>query len=69
MATVTVSSKYQVVIPLEVRREIPIEIGQRMAVVTKGGVISLVPEQPVSSLRGIAKGANVAGVRDKRDRL
>jgi bifunctional DNA-binding transcriptional regulator/antitoxin component of YhaV-PrlF toxin-antitoxin module len=69
MATVTVSAQYQVEIPLEVRLEIPLEVGQRMTVVTKGGVISLVPEQPLAKLRGIAKGADVNGFRDEQDRL
>ncbi len=65
MAEAIVSPKYQVVIPKEIRRELPIHKGQRLQVVAKGGVISLVPERPLSELRGLLRGASTAGVREK----
>jgi hypothetical protein len=40
-----------------------------LQVVAKGGVISLVPERPLSELRGLLRGASTEGVREKRDRL
>jgi len=69
MAQVIVSSKYQVVIPEEIRREVPIHKGQRLQVIAKGGVISLVPERPLAELRGLLRSASIAGVREKGDRL
>jgi AbrB family looped-hinge helix DNA binding protein len=68
MAHATVSAKFQVVIPTEIRREVPIRKGQRLQVVAKGDVISLVPERPLAVFRGLLKGASTAGVREKRDR-
>jgi len=69
MTQVTVSSKYQVVIPKEVRRQVPLHTGQKLAVVVKEGVIALLPERPLASLRGFLKGMRAQGLREKRDRL
>jgi len=41
----------------------------RFTVLDKGGVLYLVPERPVRSYRGIAKGAVPSGIREKQDRL
>ena len=68
MATATISSKYQVVIPKGIRRQIPIRVGQVVQVIAKGGVITLVPERPLSELRGILAGADTSEVREKKDR-
>lgn len=69
MAIVTVSSKYQVVIPREVRRGLGLKPGQKLIVLEKGGIISLVPDEPLSSLRGSLRGMSVQGLRDERDRF
>ena len=69
MTQVTVSSKYQVVIPKEVRRQVPLRTGQRLAVVVKEGVISLLPDRPLASFRGFLKGMKVGAIREKRERL
>lgn len=65
---VTVSTKYQVVIPKEVRRQAHIKPGEKFSVHLKGDIIALVPERPLQSLRGIAKGMDVRGLREKKDR-
>jgi len=39
MSTTTISPKYQVVIPKEVREKLHLKSGQRMTVVVKGGVV------------------------------
>jgi AbrB family looped-hinge helix DNA binding protein len=69
MTQVTVSAKYQVVIPKEVRRQVPLRTGQKLAVVVKEGVITLLPDRPIASFRGLLKGMKIGEVRDKRDRL
>lgn len=69
MARTKVSSKYQVVIPKEVRERIGLETGQQMEVIAKGGVITLVPDRPLKSFRGILRGMPAKGVREKKDRL
>ena len=69
MARTRVSPKYQVVIPKEVRESMDLKVGQELQVVTKGGIITLVPERPLASLRGFAKGIKITGLREKKDRM
>ena len=44
-------------------------VSTKFQVVSKGGVISLVPERPLSELKGFARRARSTGFREKRDRL
>jgi len=69
MSQTTVSSKFQVVIPKAVRERVHLQPGQKLAVLVRGNVISLVPVVPVTQLRGFLKGINTAGLREKDDRL
>jgi AbrB family looped-hinge helix DNA binding protein len=69
MAKATISSKYQVVIPKEIRREVSLRRGQVVQVIAKGGVIALVPDRPLSEFRGILRGADTRCVRERKDRL
>ena len=69
MATTTVSPKFQVVIPKEVRKELGVRRGQKFAVVVQRGVIKLVPVQPLRDYRGFARGIPTEGFRDESDRL
>jgi AbrB family looped-hinge helix DNA binding protein len=68
MASVTLSSKFQLSIPKAVREELHLQAGQRFAVITKGDIISLVPIPELSEMRGIAKGADTSNIRDRTDR-
>lgn len=67
MATPTISSKFQVVIPKEVRDKLHLTSRQRLLIVEKGGVITLVPEVPLKSLKGALKGMRTIDVREKKD--
>ncbi len=69
MAQTVVSSKYQVVIPKEIRAKLEIEKGQILQVIVRDGVITLIPDRPLSDLRGFVKGMDSRGLRDKEDRL
>lgn len=69
MARTKVSPKFQVVIPKEVRESMDLQVGQELQVISKGGVITLVPERPLSSLRGFAKGIRTDNLREKKDRM
>jgi AbrB family looped-hinge helix DNA binding protein len=69
MARTKVSSKYQVVIPKEVRERTKIRPGQQFQVIAKGGVITLVPDRPISEMRGFVRGIRTTGFREKKDRL
>ncbi len=68
MATTTISPKYQVVIPKDVREKLHLKSGQKMTVVTKGGVVYLIPEKPVESFRGFLKGMDTRDIREDKDR-
>jgi AbrB family looped-hinge helix DNA binding protein len=69
MVQTVVSSKYQIVIPKEVRAMIDLEKGQILQIVVRNGVITLVPDRPIGELRGFVKGMDTSGLRDKEDRL
>lgn len=56
MNVVTVSSKYQIVIPKEVRERLGIEPGQKVQAFAFEDRIELVPLQPIQKMRGFLKG-------------
>ena len=66
---VIISSKYQVVIPKEVRRQLKLKSGQRLHIVVRGGTITLVPDYPLEELRGRFKGMQTEGVREEGERI
>lgn len=68
MNTVTVSSKFQVVIPKEIREMIGLEVGTRLEIISYGTRIELVPIQPMKRLKGMFKGLNTDIQRDN-DRI
>ena len=67
--TVTLSSKYQLVLPRGVRERLQLHPGRRITVLEKDGVILLVPERPLGTYRGIVRGVSAKGLREKKDRL
>ena len=68
MARAVISTKYQVVIPKEIRREVGLKTGQVVQIIAKNGVITLLPDQPLESLRGFLKGMNTKNLREKKER-
>ena len=68
MPQTTISPKYQVVIPKSIRKEVPLVAGQVLQVIAKNGVITLIPDRPLSSLRGFAREMKTTGFREKQDR-
>lgn len=64
MSAVTVSPKYQVVIPLEIRKKMGITPGQKMQVMTYDGRIQLIPEEPIESFYGFLKGIDTTVERE-----
>lgn len=69
MAKTTLSSKYQIVIPKEVREKLGLVPRQRFQVIEKGGIITLVPEVPIKAMKGFLKGMDSTGLREKKDRV
>jgi len=66
---VTVSSKYQVVIPQDVREKMNLKPGQKVIVIEKDGVVHLIPEKPLKELRGFVKGVTTDNLRHEEDRF
>jgi AbrB family looped-hinge helix DNA binding protein len=65
MKTVTVSPKYQVVIPRDVRESLSIKPGEKMQVINYLNRIELVPVKKVKSMRGFLKGIDTTVTREK----
>ena len=68
MNTVTLSPKFQVVIPLAVRDLLKLKAGQKLQVFALGERIELVPMKPMKEMRGFLKGMNTNFERES-DRL
>ncbi len=56
MNTVTLSSKFQIVIPLAVREELRLSPGAKLRVIRYGDHIELIPVRPIEEMRGILRG-------------
>ncbi|MGB9885805.1 MAG: AbrB/MazE/SpoVT family DNA-binding domain-containing protein [Moorellales bacterium] len=69
MAEVVVTSKYQIVIPAEVRRLLGIKKGQRLQVMVEGGTIRLVPAIPLPEMRGYLRGMDTRVEREEAERV
>ena len=65
MDTVTVSPKFQVVIPRRVRESLGIRPGQKVQVVLYEGRIEFIPLERMKKLRGYLKGLDTHIERDK----
>jgi AbrB family looped-hinge helix DNA binding protein len=64
MQSVTVSTKYQVVIPKAVRESLNLRPGQKMQVIEYAGRIEFIPERDIKELRGFLKGINTEFKRE-----
>jgi len=68
MSTVTVSPKYQIVIPQEIRQKLEIKPGNKIHMMVTEGVIHLVKVRPIEEMRGIAKGMDTH-IEKEKDRF
>ena len=64
MTAVTVSPKFQVVIPKEIRESMGIVSGQKVQIMTYQNRIELIPLKPMKELRGALKGIDTTVERD-----
>ncbi len=64
---VTLSPKFQVVIPSEIREELHLVAGQKIQAVAHGNRIELIPVRPMRQLRGFLAGIKTDVPRE-RDR-
>lgn len=68
MTTVTVSPKFQVIIPQVMRDALGIRPGQRIQALQYQNRIELIPVRPMRKARGMLKGIDTTVKRD-RDRV
>jgi AbrB family looped-hinge helix DNA binding protein len=69
MGVVTVSSKYQIVIPQDVREKMELKPGQKIVVIEKDGVVHLIPQKSMKEMRGFVKGIDTSKLRNEEDRF
>jgi AbrB family looped-hinge helix DNA binding protein len=69
METVTVSKKYQVVIPERLRKDANIRPGDRMVAIAKNGVLQYVPVRSLKETKGMVPGLSSKNLRDESDRI
>ena len=67
MEAVTVSSKYQVVIPKAVREKFNIKPGQKLAFIPFKGTLRVVVIPPIETARGMLKGLDTENIREEED--
>ena len=70
MTAVTVSSKYQIVIPKEARKRLGISSGTRLQAIPEQSGLRLVKEPSIDEIPGLLKGMAVRDfdIRDEEDR-
>ena len=62
--TVTISPKYQVVIPKEIRVRLGLLPGQKVQAIAYGDRIELIPVRPVRQMKGFLKGIDTSVERE-----
>lgn len=67
MDAVTISSKYQVVIPRSVRRQFNLKPGQKIMFIPYNGTLRVVIVPPIEKMRGMLKGMDSRNLREEVD--
>ena len=68
METVTISPKFQVVIPKAIREQLGLVPGQKIQAIAYGDRIEFLPVRPAADLRGVLRGLDTRVMRDESDR-
>ena len=68
METVTLSPKFQVVIPLAVREALHLKAGQKLRVLRYADRVEFIPVRPIQQMRGFLRGMDTTIERED-DRL
>jgi AbrB family looped-hinge helix DNA binding protein len=69
MDTITISSKYQMVIPRAIREKWNIKPGQKVRLIIFGNRLEVVPVRDIREARGFLKGMNSDIKREEEDRV
>lgn len=65
MTTVTLSPKYQVVIPRDAREALGLTPGEKLRVISYAGRIELIPVRAMKAMRGVLKGMDTRIEREQ----
>ena len=68
MDTVTISSKYQIVIPRAIREKWQVKPGQKLRLIIYGKRLEIVPVRDIKEARGFLKGMSSEIEREEEDR-
>jgi AbrB family looped-hinge helix DNA binding protein len=69
MDTVTISAKYQMVIPRAIREKWNVKPGQKVRLIIIGNRLEVVPVRDIKAARGFLKGMSSEVDREEADRL
>lgn len=69
MPKVTISPKFQIVIPKSIRERLKLKPGQQVSILEKDGLIYVIPSRSIKELRGYLKGMDTSDLREHRDRI
>lgn len=69
MDIVTLSPKFQVVIPRRVRERMRLRPGEKLQIISFSDRIELIPIRPMSEMKGFLKGMDPTFEREKKDRV
>jgi AbrB family looped-hinge helix DNA binding protein len=64
MRTVTISPKFQVVIPKAIREMLNLRPGQKVQAIVYDNRIELIPVRPVKKMRGFVRGIDTTVLRE-----
>ena len=67
MYTTTISTKFQVVIPREVRKQFDLKPGQKITFIPYKKTLHVIVVQPIDDARGLLKGLDTNGYREEQD--
>jgi AbrB family looped-hinge helix DNA binding protein len=69
MKRVVLSSKYQIVIPLDIRKRLHLSAGQGILLVPHGNTVHLVADRDISEMQGAFPSISTDGFREETERL
>ena len=68
MTVVTISSRFQIVIPKDVRERLDLKPGQKVDAIAFRGRVELIPVESIEAMRGFLRGIDTTVPRE-RDRV
>lgn len=64
MTPVTISPKFQIVIPKDIREGMDLKPGMKCELIRMGGILKVVPVIPIEQMRGAFKGMDTTVIRE-----